>query len=74
MQINKNTLLLGFGVISAFYFMPLVGFMLFLIFLHWKLKELMWRLQLGIMVLMTLSFVWLYLSHGTDAFIGWLLK
>lgn len=74
MESNKNALFLGFGVVLAFFFMPLVGFMLLLIFLHWKLKELMWRLQMAILIFMAVFFAGLYLSHGMGGFMGWFLR
>jgi hypothetical protein len=71
---NGKVVLLVAGFIAVFYYMPLVGFVLTAMFIHWKFKELAWRLQMAGMIFLAVLFTGLYLSNGMNQFVAWLAR
>ena len=71
---NGKIVLAIAGLMAIFYYMPVVGFMLVLMFIHWKFKELAWRLQMAGMIFLAVFFTGLYLSHGMNGFLSWLAR
>jgi hypothetical protein len=62
------------GLMGIFYYMPLVGLMLTLMFLHWKFKDFAWRLQMAGMIFLAVFFTGLYLSNRMNQFVAWLAR
>jgi hypothetical protein len=70
---NSKIVLAIVGLVAIFYFIPVVGILLTVIFLNWKFRA-VWRLRMALLIFFAVLLTGLYFSHSLNSFLSWFMR